>query len=58
MYTYGVDALRPLIGNPEDIARFDLAMAVTMGDVPAEVINRPSEPTGNLRFTSEACHTL
>jgi hypothetical protein len=57
-YTYGVDALRPLIGNPEDIARFDLAMAVTMGDVAAEVINRPSEPAGNLRFTSEACHTL
>jgi hypothetical protein len=57
-YTYGVDSLRPLIGNPEDIARFDLAMAVTMHDVPAEVINRPPEPHGQLKYTSEACHTL
>lgn len=57
-YTYGVDSLRPLIGNPEDIARFDLAMAVTMHDVPKEVMNRPIEPKGSLRYTSEACHTL
>lgn len=57
-FTYGVDALRPLIGNPEDIARFDLAMALSLGDVPAGVINRPVEVSGDLRYTSEACHTL
>jgi hypothetical protein len=56
-YTYGVDAIKPLIGNAEDIARFDLAMAVTLADVPAEKINQPIEP-GQARFTSEACHTL
>jgi hypothetical protein len=56
-YTYGVDAIRPLIGNAEDIARFDLAMAVTLHDVPAEVINRPVEES-KLRYTAEACHTL
>lgn len=56
-YTYGVDAIRPLIGNPEDIARFDLAMAVATGDVPPEDYNRRHE-AGDLRYTSEACHTL
>lgn len=57
-FTYGVDALKPLIGNPEDIARFDLAMSVAIGDVAKEDINKPIVPHGQLRFTSEACHTL
>jgi len=56
-FTYGVDAIRPLIGNPEDIARFDMAMAVAKGDVPAEDVNRRIEG-GDLRYTSESCHTL
>jgi hypothetical protein len=56
-YTYGVDAIKPLIGNAEDIARFDLAMAVTLFDVAAEVINQPVAG-GELRYTSEACHAL
>ena len=56
-YTYGVDAIKPLIGNAEDIARFDLAMAVTLFDVPAEIINRPAAG-GELKYTSEACHAL
>lgn len=56
-YTYGVDAIKPLIGNAEDIARFDLAMAVTMFDVPAEIINQPVTG-GELMFTSDACHAL
>jgi len=56
-YTWGVDAIKPLIGNAEDIARFDLAMVVTLDDVPAEVINQRVTP-GELRYTSEACQTL
>jgi len=56
-YTWGVDAIKPLIGNAEDIARFDLAMAVTLGDVPAEIINKRVE-SGEFRYTSEACQTL
>lgn len=56
-YTYGVDAIKPLIGNAEDIARFDLAMAVTLFDVPAETINQRIEG-GDLRYTSESCHAL
>ena len=56
-YTYGVDAIRPLIGNPEDIARFDLAMALSKTDVATEEFNRRLE-AGELKYTSEACHTL
>lgn len=56
-YTYGVDAIRPLIGNNEDIARFDMAMAVNLGDVAAEIINAPPK-RGKLTYTKEACHTL
>jgi hypothetical protein len=56
-YTYGVDAIKPLIGNPEDIARFDIAMAVARGDVAATEFNKRIE-AGNLRYSSEACHTM
>jgi len=56
-YTYGVDALRPLIGNVEDIARFDLAMAVTMHDVPVEEYNTTYE-SQSLPYTSELSHQL
>jgi hypothetical protein len=56
-YTYGVDAIKPLIGNAEDIARFDLAMAVTLFDVPSEIINQPA-PAGEFKYTEEACHAL
>jgi len=56
-YTYGVDALRPLIGNVEDIARFDLAMAVTMHDVPVEEYN-VTYHDGTFPYTSELSHQL
>jgi hypothetical protein len=56
-YTYGVDAIRPLIGNSEDIARFDLAMAVKLDDVPPETINAPYR-LGDLPYSSDACHAL
>lgn len=56
-YTYGVDALGPLIGNTEDIARFDLAMALRMDDVPSEEINRPHRAPTPV-YTSDLCHQL
>lgn len=56
-FTYGVQAIRPLIGNPEDIARFDLAMSVASGDVRADDINRRREP-GEQRYSREAAALL
>lgn len=56
-YTYGVQAIAPLIGNPEDIARFDLAMTVRAGDVPATEINRIHAHTRQ-KYTSDDCRLL
>jgi hypothetical protein len=55
--TYGVQQIQPLIGNPEDIARFDLAMSVQASDVDAEVINRPHQ-VGRQRYNASDCSTL
>jgi CHC2 zinc finger len=56
-FTYGVQALPPLIGNNEDIARFDLVMAMAIDDVESTRINKIQD-IGQLRYTAEACHTL
>lgn len=56
-YTYGVQAIRPLIGNAEDIARFDLAMSVKSGDVDQDLINQ-ERVGGELRYPAELCHAL
>jgi hypothetical protein len=54
-YTYGIQAIPPLIGNMEDIARFDFAMALTNADVEMSEIHRaPSKRTA--RFSSDDCH--
>lgn len=56
-FTYGVQAIRPLIGTTEDIARFDLAMSVAAGEVPSTEINRHHEK-GRTEYPSEACAML
>jgi hypothetical protein len=56
-YTYGVQAIPPLIGNPEDIARFDLAMSVRTGEVSASEINRPHRQSRQ-KFPEAACQAL
>jgi hypothetical protein len=56
-YTYGVQAIKPLIGNPEDIARFDLAISVASGDVSAAEINRARKP-GAQRYTRDSANAL
>lgn len=56
-YTYGVQAIKPLIGNPEDIARFDLAMTVRSSDVPPSEINR-IHAEGRQRYPADICRKL
>jgi hypothetical protein len=56
-FTYGVQAIKPLIGNDEDIARFDFAMAVTEGDVSPEVVNQ-ERVGGTPKYSSQLCSTL
>ncbi len=40
----GVEVIPRLISQPEDIARFDFALAVSQGDVDFDLINQPSHP--------------
>lgn len=56
-FTDGVQAIKPLIGNPEDIARFDLAMSVSSEDVTTESINR-SYQAGEQRYPRSAAAGL
>lgn len=59
-YTYGVLAVPELIGNAEDVARFDYVLTVARGEVPSKVINeRKRKPKKNsLDYTSELCRKL
>jgi hypothetical protein len=54
-YTYGVQAIKPLIGNNEDIARFDLAMSLRSDDIKLEDINKERTTHRPHVFTSAAC---
>lgn len=41
-YNYGIESIAELIGNPEDIRRFDLAMVLESSQVESAVINKLS----------------
>ncbi len=57
-YDAGVLAVQELIGRPEDVARFDVALTVASGEVPVSVINRAIVPGGTPTYTSDLCHDL
>ncbi len=42
--THGIELLRKLCGQPENVARFDLALAVAKQDVPTSVVNQAHQP--------------
>lgn len=53
----GVRAIAPLIGNPEDIARFDLAMSVHNSEVDLSEINQKRLDVKS-NYSRLACQTL
>lgn len=53
-----MDALKGFAPNPEDIARFDFAMAVASEDVSADEINSRRPPRVQHRFTAKLCSQL
>lgn len=57
-YTYGIHAIPSLIGNPEDIARFDLAMSIAAEDVSPEIINSARRDRTAQQYPSDLCHQL
>lgn len=54
----GIDVIEDLIGNPEDIARFDFAMSVRESDVLNDKINTTNRVEVQHKYTSELCREL
>lgn len=59
-YDSGIQAIKELIGRPEDVARFDLAATVASGEVPIEIINQVRQDAARVshQYTSDLCHKL
>jgi hypothetical protein len=58
-FNYGLEALFSLQPRPEDIARFDYAHAVAIGEVPANVVNRAMDiSNADCKHTQTQCNTL
>ena len=59
-YNFGIDAIRELMGSPEDIRRCDMTLIVSKTQVDIGLINRTSisRATVNHRFNSELCRRL
>lgn len=57
-FNSGIEAIHDLIGQPEDIARFDFAVTAAAGEVPLSVINSMTRPQVEQRYKTEACNRL
>lgn len=59
-YDYGVQAVRELMGNLEDVRRFDIAACLASGDVDLALINRPERgwPKAPAERTAALCRKL
>lgn len=57
-YGYGVEAVKELIGRPEDIARFDFVVTSATNEVPLDEINAERHATVPHVYTSDLCRTL
>lgn len=55
-YSQGVLAVKEMIGEPSDIARFDLVCAVSSQDVLLRTINSTRPQTAPEKFTAGLCH--
>jgi 5S rRNA maturation endonuclease (ribonuclease M5) len=54
----GMGAIRTVVPNAEDIARFDFVMATAKGDVDSKIINGGFSEHHSPEYTSEECETL
>ncbi len=60
MYNFGVDAVKELIGSPEDIRRFDAILLVSAQEIKAETLNQLLQfrPKVKHEYKSKQCHDL
>lgn len=54
----GMEVIRQLVTNPEDIARFDYAMSAASADVNTDLINSTKHEDVVHRFTDDLCSKL
>jgi hypothetical protein len=58
-YEYGCEALKDIIGMPEDIARFDYAMSSAANEVSSQIVNSDRHiPADSFEYDSESCGLL
>lgn len=57
-YSYGVEAVKELIGSLEDIRRFDMVIAVASGEVSIDTVNRRHTSDIPHTYTSDICSHL
>lgn len=59
-YNFGIEAVRELIGSPEDVRRFDLAHVMARGEVDASALNvlQRSRPHTPHVHTGDLCRSL
>ena len=53
-----IEGIQKLVKNPEDIARFDMAMSVASDEVDSAIINATNPPKVPHIYTSELCSAL
>jgi len=53
-----IEGIQKLVKNPEDIARFDMAMAVASDEVDSAIINSTKPPEVPHIYTSDLCSAL
>lgn len=57
-FNFGIEAVGELIGNPEDVRRFDLVLVVTSTQVAPGVLNAAERPRVEHRYDAERCRGL
>lgn len=57
-YNFGIEAVKELLGTPQDVRRFDVAMVVASNEVAKEIVNSPTRDKVKHVFTGELCRRL
>jgi len=55
-YSFGVDIVKELMGQEQDVARLDFAILCSKDDVPDSLINKRDAESGEPVYSSEMCH--
>jgi hypothetical protein len=58
MHNGAIEGIQQLVKNPEDLARFDLAMSAASDEVESSVINAVDPPKVKHRYTTDRCSEL